>query len=333
MAKEILLYGTIDAESSSEFIREFDFLAEDNEVVVRVNTPGGSPEYGFGMVAKFAEHKGPKKVKNDGKAFSMGLFFNCYTTDTEALDVTEFILHRAAYAEWVERDKEYFNDAMRSNLERVNKSLRKAFEAKVDVPLFEQLTGCKLNDVFSMESRIDVSFNAAVAKKVGLIKTIIPITPKKTAEINSFLKITASKSYDLAALTADVVEDEDDITQNSNQNKMTLEDLKAKHADVYALAVAEGKKAEKDRVGSIMVFNHLDPEACKKAIESGEYLTETQKSEFALKAMSPEALKKIEDSAPGAVKTAEAESKEKTAAEQKKADFEAEVKAELGLTK
>jgi hypothetical protein len=151
-------------------------------------------------------------------------------------------------------------------------------------------------------------------------------------EINSYLKITASKSYDLAALTAEAVE-EQPITQNSNQNKMTLDELKAKHPDVYASALAEGKKAEKDRVESIMVFNHLDPEACKKAIESGEALSAKQMAEFSLKAMSPEALKKVEENAPGAVKTAEAESKEKTEAEVKTAAFEAEVKAELGLGK
>lgn len=312
MAKEVLLYGTIDAYSSSDYIKEFNEVTEENEdITVRVNTPGGSPEYGFGLVSKFSEYTGSKKVKVDGKAFSMGLFFCVYAAkeNVEALDVSEFLLHRAAYPEWVERDCEFFTDAMRANLERVNKSLRTAFENRVDVALFEQLTNCKIKDVFSMDSRIDVFFNAQVAKKVGLISKINAITPQKAAEVNSLLSAMSKTTYEMAALTVDVpktVEEQTIISQNSNQDKMTLEELKAKHPEAFKEAVNLGVKTERDRVGSIMVFNHLDPAACKKAIESGEFLTETQKSEFLLKANSPEALLKLQkEAAKPAVTTAE----------------------------
>lgn len=334
MAKEILLYGTIDSISSSDFIREFNDIDENEGIEVRVNTPGGSPEYGFGMVSKFAEYKGDKKVKVDGKAHSMGLFYCVYAAkeNVEALDVSEFLLHRAAYPDWVERDKEYFNDAMRTNLERINKSLRTAFENRVDVPLFEQLTGCKVKDVFSMESRLDVTFSAAVAKKIGLISKIIPITPAKSAEINTYLSAVVSKTYDIAAFNTISVE-EKTIIKNSNQNKMTLEELKAQHPEVYAAAVAVGVSKENDRVKSIMVFNHLDPAGCKAAIESGKDLTATQMAEFSLKAMSPEALKAAAKTAPVDIQTNAEETQEKTAAEKKVTDFAAEVKANLGLVK
>ena len=308
MAKEILLYGQIDAESSSEFIKEFSLLPAENEpVIVRVNCPGGSPEYGSGTVARFKEYAGEKKVKVDGKAYSYGLFFCCYAEkeNVEALDVSEFLLHRAAYPDWVERDAEYFTDAMRSNLDRINKGLKTAFENRVDVALFEQLTNCKLKDVFSMESRIDVTFSAAVAKKIGLIGKIITITPDKKAEINSLLFKTASKTYDIAAFAANV-EAQQNQSINQNKIKMNLEELKAQNPDVFAAAVALGVKAEKDRVESILVFNHLDPEACKKAIESGESLSAKQMAEFSLKAMSPEALAKLKVEAPAAVTTTEA---------------------------
>lgn len=335
MPKEFLIYGTIDAESSSEFIRGFAELeSEDEPLSVRVNTPGGSPEYGWGIITKFKEYTGPKIVKVDGKAFSMGMFLCCYADKdkVEAVDTAEFIMHRAAYPDWIERDTEYFNDAMRANLERVNKSLRTAFENRVDVVLFEQLTGKKLKDIFSMDGRLDVSFSAQIAKRIGLISKIISITPAKSAEINNFMLLSVSKTYDIAALTAPKVE-ETQNNQNSNKNKMTLEELKAQHPEAYAAAVAEGKKAEKDRVESIMVFNHLDSEACKKAIESGESLSAKQMAEFSLKAMSPEALAKLSTEAPAGAATAAAESKEKTAEEKKLEDFEKSVKAELNLTK
>lgn len=325
MAKEVLLYGTIDSYSSSEFIKEFAELEAENEpITVRVNTPGGSPEYGFGMVSKFAEYTGDKKVKVDGKAHSMGLFYCVYALkeNVEALDVSEFLLHRAAYPSYWESDASFFTEQVRANLERINKSLRTAFENRVDVPLFEQLTGCKIKDVFSMDSRIDVFFDAKVAKKVGLISKINPITPQKTAEINSLLSVMACKSYEIAALSTE---------SNSNQNKMTLDELKAKHPEAFAEAVALGASKENDRVKSIMVFAHLDLKSCKEAIESGKELTAMQMAEFSLKAMSPEALAQMNASAAPVVTTAAVETQEESEASKKLAAFEADVKAELGL--
>jgi ATP-dependent protease ClpP protease subunit len=91
MAKEILLYGDINSDSSSLFITRLnDAIADD--ISVRVNTNGGNPEYGWGSVAKFAEHPGKKSCKVDGKAYSFGAYFLCYTEDVEALDVSQHFL-------------------------------------------------------------------------------------------------------------------------------------------------------------------------------------------------------------------------------------------------
>lgn len=329
--REILLYSRIDSESSSEFIKEFaELSAEDEDVTVRVNCPGGSPEYAFGAAAKFKEHKGKKSIKVDGQASSSALFFICYAEkeNVEALDTAEFLLHRAAYPQWFERDQEYMTEAVTTNLERINKSLKAAFENRVDVPMFEAMKNVKLKDVFSLDSRIDVTFSAAEAKKIGLIGKVVPITPSKKAEIQAFVEKAACREYGIAAFKTEEVEA---INQESNfkNNKMTLEELKVKHPEVYASAVAEGVAKEADRVGSIMVFAHLDAEACKEAIKSGKHLTETQKSEFALKALSPDALKALEKSAAPAAKTAETTTVEKTEAEKSAEAFKAEVKQEL----
>lgn len=336
MPKELLLYGQIHAESSREFLKEYaETVAEGDDLVVRVNTPGGSPEYTFGLIAKFNEHAGNKRVKIDGKAYSMGLFFACYTPEVDALDTAEFLLHRAAYPEWVERDTEYFNDAMRGNLERINTSLRKAFEAKVDVALFEQLTGSKLKDVFSMQGRMDVTFDAKTAKKIGLIKNIITITPQKKAEIDSLMVKTAVNHFDIAAYVTEPIipaaENKPDLPNQNKNKKMTLAELKANHADVYAQAVAEGVAMEKDRVEAVLVFNHLDPKGCKEIIESGKSLTQKQLAEFQLKAMSPEAIAAIQANAAPEVSTNAADNKEKTESQKKVEDFEKQARAELGL--
>ena len=107
---EILLYGSIDGESSSDFIEDFTEKTANNEdIVVRVNTPGGNPEYTFGMVAKgFQNIQVRKKFKLMERHYSGGLYFLCYGEENESLDVSEFLLHRAAYPSYYENDVEFF---------------------------------------------------------------------------------------------------------------------------------------------------------------------------------------------------------------------------------
>lgn len=328
MAKEILLYSGIDSLSSSEFIREMDEAAAE-DVTVRVNCPGGTPEYGWGMVAKLAEHPGKKKVKVDGQAYSMGLFFLCYADDSEGLDVSEYLVHRAAYSQWFESSPEYFTDPMRENLTRINASLEKAFRAKVDVALFEELKGVKVKDIFSMDSRIDVFLSAKEAKKIGLIKSIVNITPTKKAEIESRMSAVAEK------ITAQYTGTKPPKETEPKNTIMTLAELKANHPAIYAQAVAEGVingvSQEKERVEACMVFVEIDPMAVKAAIESGKPLSPKQMAELSLKSFSAESLKKTEGSSAKPIVTGSAAEDDKKTPEEKEketklATFQAETK-------
>lgn len=332
MAKELLIYGPIDSYSASLFVEALADISPDEDIVVRVNTNGGSPEYGWGMAAKLAEHKGQKTVKLDGKAHSMGLFFACYADNVEVLDVTEALLHRAAYSTWFESNAEYFTAEIRANLERVNKSLQKAFEAKVDVAAFEALKGVTLKEIFSLDSRKEVFLSATDLKKIGLADKVSKITPAKRAEIQQSMAACAYRPGIEMGIAAEETTATDKSHSQQNSDKMTLEKLKAEHPSVYAEAIAAGVAQEKDRVEACLVFLELDPKAVKEAIESGKPLSAKQMAEFTLKAANPAALKALETENAPAAKTDEPENKETTADEKKVADFEAKVREELGLT-
>lgn len=312
--------------------------AGEGDLALRLNTEGGSPEYGWGMVAKFGEFKGKKLIKVDGKAQSMGLYFLCYSDDNEALDVSQFLLHRAAYSDWIESNPNYMTEAMWDNLNAVNKKLRAAFEAKVDVTKFEQLTGVKLDDVFSNEKRIDVPFNAKVAKQIGLINKIVALTPQKKAEISSAFQILSSTYNDMqiAALgeVAEVINPAPagNPTPNNQSIKMDLNKLKAEHPAIYAEVIALGVAQEKDRVGAWMAFNQVDPEAVKKGIESGANISQTAMAEFSMKMMSADGLKKIAEGNPPVIKTDEVAA-DKTAADNAIAVFEAALDKNLNIKK
>lgn len=323
MAKEILLYSSIYSYSAEQFITAME-ENKNNDVVLRINTNGGGPEDGFGMIAKFAEHKKSKKIKVDGKAYSMGLFFLAYSDDVEALDVTEFLAHRAAYPQWFEKS-EYMTEALWDNLNRINSNLRSALEAKIDVAKFEKLKGVKMDDIFSNKSRVDVFLSAEEAKEIGLIDRIVKITPEKKSEIESHMLRIAAE-YNGISVSKEPVK-----TETNKSKIMNLETLKADHPALYSQVKALGASEEKDRVGAWLAFVDVDPEAVSRGIKEGTSISQTAMAEFSRKAFSANALKGIEKDSPGAVKTDEVDSKVKTEKEKELEKFQAEVKAHLNL--
>jgi ATP-dependent protease ClpP protease subunit len=324
MAKDILMYGIIDSWSVGQFINDIDEVLEENEsapITVRVNSPGGDPDYGFGAVAKFAEIKNEKIVRVDGKAYSTALYYCCYTDNVVALDVSEFLLHRAAYDEWVESNPAYFTDARKAGLENANKKLRAAFEAKVNVPLFEQLCKCTLDEVFSMEGRKDVSFNAKIAKRIGLIKEIIQITPTKKAEIET-LMLNVSALHNGFKIAAKA-ETED------KPKTMTKAELQLNHAAVYAEIFEAGKTAgitEMKQIAEVWAhYAPIDAKACQDGIKSGVMPSPVQVIELGEKKFSKKSLKEIEHG--NAPDTPTQEDKNLSAKEKELQDFV------LGVTK
>ncbi len=234
---EVLIYGGIESYTAETFIKNVNAVDGD-ELTVRIDTNGGDPQATFGMVAKLNEFKGKTTVKVDGRAYSSGFFFVAMANNVESLDVSEFMVHRAAYPEWVEKSTEYFTDSMKANLERINKSLRKSFESKIDVKAFEELKDVKIKEIFSMESRIDVFLTAKEAKKIGLINKINKLTPEMSASIDK-------KKFELAAFYEPKGENKKEDDQKSK--KMTKEELLAKHPDLCASMIADGVTAEKEK--------------------------------------------------------------------------------------
>jgi len=302
-SKQILIYGRIDSYKAQEFSNSINEIEEDDEIMLRVNTEGGSPEYTWGIIAMFKDLPNAKKIKVDGQAHSMGAFLLCYVNESEALDVSEFLIHRASYGEWFESST-YFTDAIKENLIGVNKSLEKAFRAKVDIEAFEALPkmeGKTTKDIFSMDSRIDIFLTAKEAKKIGLISKIIPLTAEASAEITSYAKAASSGSK--MFIPKAVQEETPVITKNQNPNKMTAAEFKIAHPEAYASIVNEATTAERDRVGSLMAFHDVDPETINKAIKEGSMLTGTMSAELTRKMIAKSAVKGIEEDSAGELDT------------------------------
>lgn len=321
MPKEILFYQPIYDDSVAAFIGSMED-AKNEDVTIRVNTPGGSVYAGYGMFAKFAEHTKGKLVKVDGRAFSGGAFFACYADDVECLDVSEFLFHRAALPDWFENDPKLFTDDMKASLAKMNEGLKGAMTAKVDSAKFQAVTGKTIDELFSMDSRLDVRLSAAQAKEIGLVNRITPITPVKKAEINAYYASFGMAAFYPEAETRSII--------TKTEHKMTLAELKLQHPEAFAAAQTEAVTNERDRVNAWMAYVDLDPEAVAAGIKEGKEITRTVQAEMARKEFSKERIAAIVADNPAAIATPEAEANA-TAADKELADFTAEVRKGAGL--
>jgi ATP-dependent protease ClpP protease subunit len=288
---EVLLYGEIYSRSSIDFINGISAIDESDELTVRLNTNGGDVMYGYGMAAKYNEFKGTKKIKVDGAAYSMGACFLAYTDkdNIEALDVSDFMIHRAAFPIWYE---ELMSDPEKENLKRINASLFDAFKSRINVDKFKEISGHSLKDVFSMDKpRIDVFFNAQQAKQIGLIGKIIKITPTKKAEISAISERISAKYMGVGNPNNPINSNTDPINtdpKNLNNNKpnpkkMTKEEFQREHPEAYAAIVKEGVTAERDRCGSYLAYINADKDAVINGIKSGEPMSATVQAELNIK--------------------------------------------------
>jgi len=313
MAKEIILYSGIYDFTAEEVIRQME-ENKNQDIVLRLLSPGGSVFAGWGIIAKMQERTkaGYKTtVKLDGAAMSMGTMILLFADEVEALDVSTIMIHRASMYR-VENDQD------RQLLAQVNKDLLKKLEAKINSDVLKELKGVTLKELFDAEERIDLFLTSAEAKKIGLVDKITKLSPKEVEAYNErYFNIAAS-------------------AENTNTQKtktMTIEQLKKENPAVFAEAVQIGVEQERDRVGAAMTFIDVDPVAVKDIIKNNKPMTQTLMAEFALKSVSGKKLEQI--AAEGAVtnlSTDEVE-KEKTEKAKQVDAFEAEVYANLGLKK
>lgn len=322
MVREVLLYGQIYSYSSERFITSINDILEKDakaDLRVRVNTNGGDVDYAMGTINKFAEFPNKKTVMVDGKAQSMGIFFCAFADEVHAYRTANFLLHRASYPDWLEQSDAMFTEARRAEIEDANKKLRAALEKKINVPLFEKIAKCTLDEVFSMDGVKDVYLTVEQAKKIGLVDKVLDITPAKTAEIEatSIRMVAEYNGFSKAATT----------TENPTPKKhtMTLAELKVEHPALYAEFIENEKKAvkaERDRILAWNFFVGVDEKVVKEGIASGEAITQAQILELSEKKYAKKAVKDAEDdSEKKDLGTKEAESKDKTKEEKAKEAF------------
>ena len=273
MAKEIYLYSEI-YDFVAESIMEKMEDAADEDIVMRINSPGGQVFSGWGIVAKIKEHAGSITGKVDGAAISMSALILLYFDSVEAMDVSRIMLHRAHMFVENAEDQKF--------LDSINADIKKQLTKKVDSKKFKEITGFTINDMFNSEERKDVWLTADQAKQIGLVQKVTKLTPAAKTEIAAI----NDKFYNIAA------------KGNPNPNpmqdpKMTVDELKSKQPELFDSISKSAIIAERDRVGALLAYIDADKEVVLKAVKDGDELSQTMMAELNIKLVNAGKLDKL----------------------------------------
>lgn len=202
MPKPILLYTSIWESTAKDITEQILEYPDGEPLDIWMNTPGGSVTAGWSIIAALNEKNIDVNYTVVGDASSFGFIMLLFGKNNKSYDTSNFLIHRAA--SWFE---DYMTEDELKDVEQRNKVIRKKLESRIDENIFIEVTGKTFDDIFSMETRLDVRLTAQQAKKIGLIDSIVKLDSKKREEIES------RYFNEIAALS---------INNNSNVNKKKM---------------------------------------------------------------------------------------------------------------
>lgn len=325
--KKIQFYGYVFDYSVSSFIEEMNEAeASGDDVAIVTNCYGGSVLSGWGLIATLSEFPNNKKIMVHGNASSMMAYALLFCEDTSCIPQSIFLLHRAS----TYRDDE----ASMNSLKKTNADLRKAFEVKIDIPAFEKIAGVDLDRFFDgTKSVVDVELDAKQAKKIGLIKNIVPLSPKRSKEINAEM-ITACGGQGVQMIKIDEPEA---VKKPIISNKMTKAELEKDHPTIVAEIIASATPAiqlaavanEKARANSFLAYHEIDSKAAIEGAKGDKALTPDVQAEFQVTALKTGFVKNASEGGNSSLDTEAVKDETQTAAQKEEEAFKAELKEHL----
>lgn len=275
--KPLLLYAPIYDYVAEAFVDKMNDIPQDQDIEIWMNCPGGRVFAGWSIIGPLQKRTGKKSMSIFGHAMSMAVYMPLYCDYAEALEVTQFMIHRAdGYIE---------NPDDQMLLDNINKDLRKQMESKLNMDVFEEVCGCTMNDIFNGQERKDVMLTAKQAKKLGLINSIKKLSQKEVEAYTEHFVAFA----DFSQRSENNESQRSDLNKPIENNqpkilkKMTKSEFQAQHPEVYAAIQKEAIDAERDRVGSYMAFIDIDKENVTKAIKEGAAFTGSVMAEMTVK--------------------------------------------------
>jgi ATP-dependent protease ClpP protease subunit len=284
----------LDYASVSELINQIDSEKEDKEITWN----GGGGLTGAGQVFMSYLRDSKFKVNSDtaGLAASMDAFLIPCFNYSKGANECDIMIHSVA-------------GGVNSTHNHTNELLYKAWEQKIDLVKFKEITGKNLKDVMFPEdgNRIDVWLTGKQCGQEGI---------KLFDETYNLLDKAASvDKVDLSKLDYKLPEN---IKQKyglkkeinlTNKNDMEIKDvtvdkLASGNVDVYNSMIGLGEKKNQERVKKVMKYAQYDLEKAAEIINDGRDLTLEDVEHFMEKKHNKKAVVDLENGSEEEIKVA-----------------------------
>ncbi|MFI3255436.1 MAG: Clp protease ClpP [Eubacteriales bacterium] len=272
-APELSIYGAITAEKSwwedpenqvthKEFAKELNALGDVSEIVVRINSGGGSVTAANAIYTRLKDHKAKIVVKIDGYAASAA------TTIAMAGDVIQipenayFMVHNPSMQIYGSLTKEKCTE-LASTLDTIKNGIISTYKARTGMSEEE------ISDIMNAETW----YTGKQAVEAGFCDEIMFSDVETTAENGESFAINSvslnpedyinipKELLDRFAQAEEPVEQAKDFTnivpktkenmEVEEKDMKNVEELKNKYPELYATIVEEAKMAERQRIQNI----------------------------------------------------------------------------------
>lgn len=295
---ELYLYGPIFSFVADEVtlpaLEEANkTLSKGEEVTLRINSPGGEVAAGWGIAAKMREMDNTIVAKVDGVAASMGAVISMFADRVEALDVSQFMIHRAAGPNDTEEERNLLN--------RVNEGLKQKVAAKIDKDRFREVSGINFEDIFdTKKERYNVWLTAKQAKYIGLVDEVMSLNTSATQEALKATQIAALNDHSGATITGG------NNTKSNPENEVTmntLSELQANYPQLFEQARQQGVSDERERVSSLLTYVDADQQDVVSRIKNGEELKPSVREDYMRKLQAANFQQALNNDTPGDAQT------------------------------
>lgn len=314
-------YGTVDL---ARKLRTFDASEKIIGHIIQIESGGGSANAVDEMKDAIQAAKKPVVVFCDGIMASAALYIGSYSDyiishrESDRIGSIGALIELQGFKK-IDEDKQTGERYVRIYADKSTEK-NSEFEAAINDLNFKPIIENVLNP--SAEKFInDMKINRPKVKEdqlTGKLFKASEVVGTLIDEIGTFEQ-AVNKVIELSTFN---------LITNKTNKKMTKEELKQQHPDVYASIIQEGATQERDRVEAWLAFSEVDLNAVKEGIQKGENVTQKTMSEMFVKQTAQTTMNKIEGENPKPVETPVVE---KTAAEIELENFTKEARKNAGL--
>lgn len=233
---EILLYGeigtswwqSVNTKQIREELSEFDDV---DEIVLRIDSPGGGVFAGIGLYSYLKDHKAKVKVYIDGMCGSIATVIAMAGDEVYMNNGAQFMIHNPWTVAMGEA-KELRHDA--EVLEGLKNSIINTY-----------MTKCKLSKEELVKAMDKTTYyQADQALEAGFITEITHIVDAKNCATNA-------NEWDMSYSKYENRNKQENNQIQIKEKNMTIDELKNSHPEVYNQVLALGQNTERERIKAL----------------------------------------------------------------------------------